>query len=69
MPTASAASHQRLRLLSLVQQRVIAPDDERICPPITDEECAWIGLAPKKLLAEALAGEGHGFGGGAACEA
>jgi hypothetical protein len=57
MPTISSASHSRLRLLSLVQQRVIAPDDERICPPLTDEEREWLGLAPRKLLAEAMAGD------------
>lgn len=45
-------SAYRMRLLTAVQQRVIREDDQRIDPPLTDDERRWIGLGPRKLLAE-----------------
>ena len=48
-------SHYRLRLLSLVQQGVLAPTDALIDPPLTGDEEEWLSMAPTKLLAEYLA--------------
>jgi hypothetical protein len=46
-------SRSRLRLLTLVEQGVLRP--EQVQPPLTGEEHAWITAGPKRLLAEALA--------------
>jgi hypothetical protein len=46
-------SRYRLRLLSLVQQGSLGP--EQVDPPLTDEERRWIAAGPTKLLAEQLA--------------
>jgi hypothetical protein len=43
----------RLRLLTLVEQGVLHP--EQVQPPLTSEEHAWIEAGPKRLLAEACA--------------
>lgn len=49
-------SRYRLRLLSLVQQGALRP--EQVDPPLTDEERRWIKGGPTKLLAEELTGSG-----------
>jgi hypothetical protein len=43
----------RLRLLTLVEQGVLRP--EQVQPPLTSEEHAWIEAGPTRLLAEACA--------------
>jgi hypothetical protein len=53
--TASRASRQRMRVLSLVQGGYLPSDEVR--PPLTTSERAWLGLAPTRLLAEEMAGE------------
>jgi hypothetical protein len=47
------ASCARLRLLTLVEQGVLRP--EQVQPPLTGEEHAWIAAGPTRLLAEACA--------------
>lgn len=46
-------SRARLRLLTLVEQGALRP--ERVQPPLTSEEHAWIEAGPTRLLAEACA--------------
>jgi hypothetical protein len=46
-------SRDRLRLLSLVEQGVLRP--EQVHPPLTGEEHAWIEAGPTRLLAELCA--------------
>lgn len=53
MPYADLRTRYRMRLLSLIQMGYLAVDD--VQPPLTDEERQWLGLAPRKLLAEVLA--------------
>jgi hypothetical protein len=43
----------RLRLLTLVEQGALRP--EQVRPPLTSEEYAWIEAGPTRLLAEACA--------------
>lgn len=52
---AGFGSKYRIRLISLVEQGRISPDDTRFDPPLTDSELRFIGLAPPHQPAEALA--------------
>jgi hypothetical protein len=47
------ASRARLRLLTLVEQGVLRP--EQVHPSLTGEEHAWLEAGPKRLLAEVCA--------------
>jgi hypothetical protein len=47
------AGRARLRLLTLIEQGALSP--EQVRPPLTREERAWITAGSTRLLAEALA--------------